>query len=561
MRSVDELIGAFARTPEEDATETADIAAIRAALGQEIAGERGRHIEHGRAGRIWRRRSGVRPEQRSIGGVVILAMAAVVTVGVAAVFLIALGAGRHAAPVSGLNGPVGSPVSAGFEAQSVTAISFRRWWLIGQRPCSHEECLAIVRTSDGGRTFVSIPAPPLRYKTARCTAQLQFADQRNGFVVYGCAMGTSLYVTHDGGGHWHKLDLGGYVSRLATGGGEAYAAIIRDPRNPITGELMRSPVGEDDWKTISPSGIPNGPPGKFGLAARGNDLFALSENTLLISHDRGASFSRSTLGYGLGCTIQPVAARVVWAFCLGPRDGAVLRSTDGGHSFVNANRGPYAPSRAVFAAADANTALVGYQQLMLTADAGRSYTPVGPVADGGWADLVFTDPRHGVGLVFATGSGTSSRLYATDDGGHTFHGVPIGAGAPTRPAPDCRSPQLRMTDSAEGVNTGAIVFAEIRDTGAPCILAGKVTFAVYQAGKLANVRGNPARVTLASKTIEKVQPEFPKWPNFYWLNWCGTSHQIHGTLTYRRIVLQIRFPVLPVCINSKRPSSIQPQIF
>lgn len=421
---------------------------------RELGGEFERVTQESRGlrGLTWRETA---RRSRRLAGVVALMVSVLVVVAVGAVFLSAHQAARHTAPSSRLNGPASGPVPAGFDPRSVSAISNERWWLLGQRPCSPKACLAIVRTSDGGRSFVSIPAPPVHYEQAGCpyaaVSQLKFADARNGFA-YGCA----LYVTHDGGGHWQKLDLGGDVSQLVTGGGEAYA-IVSDTHGPGTSKLMRSPIGKDDWKTLSPMGGSGGPPVGNGLAARGGDVFVLSfgSSSLLISHDRGASFSRSSLGYGLPCTIQPVTARVVWAFCASGTLSVVLRSTDGGHSFVGAGGGPKAQGEyhaAVFAAAGATKAVVGFGQLLLTANAGHSYTAVGP-AVAQWESFVFTDPSHGIGLALPTNAPTGARVYVTDDGGYTFHLVPIGSAPPTGPSRpygvSCHSSQLLLAFGQE----------------------------------------------------------------------------------------------------------------
>jgi photosystem II stability/assembly factor-like uncharacterized protein len=400
--------------------------------------------------RARRRARAVWPDRRSVGGVVMVAMAVLATAAVAAVFLIALGAVQRDAAGSRVARPVGGPVPEGFQPRALTAISSRRWWVLGERPCSPKACLAIVRTTDGGRSFVSISAPPVHYASAGCpyapVSQLRFADQRDGFA-YGCA----LYVTHDGGGHWRKLDLGGDVSQLATAGGEAYA-IVSDTHGPGTSKLMRSPVGKDAWTVLPAPSRPGQPPVGNGLAARGSDVYVLSfgSSILWISHNRGASFSRSSLGSGLPCTIQPATARVVWAFCSGGTNGAVLRSTDGGQTFRGADGGPNAQGEyhgAVFAASGPANAVVGFGQLLATSDAGRSYSPIGP-AVAQWESLVFTDAYHGVGLAFPTDALTDARVYVTDDGGDTFHVVPIGSPAPVRPrrpyGVSCHSSQLLL---------------------------------------------------------------------------------------------------------------------
>src|SRR5207244_13617015 len=55
--------------------------------------------------------------------------------------------------------PQGSAVPAGFEPVSATFISSADGWVLGSVPCQDARCPAIVRTTDGGSTWSSIPAP------------------------------------------------------------------------------------------------------------------------------------------------------------------------------------------------------------------------------------------------------------------------------------------------------------------------------------------------------------------------------------------------------------------
>ena len=311
----------------------------------------------------------------------------------------------------------------GFEPVSASVLGARMWWLLGERPCSPKACLAIVRTTDGGRSFVAVSAPALRYELAGCpyvaVSALAFADARDGYA-YGC----QLYVTHDGGVRWRAVSLGGYVTDVAVGAGEAYA-IVSAPNG--TNRLMRSSTAREHWTALPTGGDP------VNVTVRGRALFVqMDAGRLLISHDQGATFSRNnTVGFGLPCAAQPVTRRVLWAFCAGGTMGHVLRSTNGGRSFRLAEGGKEGGGAsdeyhgAAFAAASASTAVVGFEQLLRTTDAGRSYQEVGPRGEQ-WVFLAFGDPTHGVALAGPPdGAGPADHVYVTADGGRSFTLIPV----------------------------------------------------------------------------------------------------------------------------------------
>jgi hypothetical protein len=274
---------------------------------------------------------------------------------------------------------------------------------------------------------VGIPAPRVPFESAPGSpgqtigvSQLRFADSEDGF-----AYGSSLYVTHDGGARWHPVSVGGPVADLAIAGGAAYAIV--GPGGGAPGRLMRAPIGSDNWITLRAAGSVLG-----GLWVHGADVLVQSADNarVLVSKDRGVTFAgyRSPV-VGLSCQYVEPQSSIIWAHCATGTLSAVWRSGDGGRSFQLAYgagaRGPMMPNSAIFAAASPSVAVVGYQSLLRTGNAGATYQPVGP-AGLQWEYLGFTDATHGAALAFPSSSSAAhERLYYTTDAGRTYHLVPI----------------------------------------------------------------------------------------------------------------------------------------
>ena len=312
-----------------------------------------------------------------------------------------------------VRGPAG-PVPPGFGPESFTSIGSDMWWLLGDAPCSSPPCTSIVRTDDGGHSFVGTPAP----RTTQAS-QLRFANAADGF-----AFGGQLWVTHDAGAFWHQVRLGGAVTELATAHGFAYALVRYGHKG--AGRLERAPLGSDTWTTLTGAGS-----AYAGLWAHGPDVLvgASGGGALEISHNAGVSFTQApSPSKGLPCEFEEPASGVVWAHCATGTESATWRSTDSGTRFEPVH-GPAQPNSARFAAASSTTAVLGAGTLFRTTDGGAHYTRVTSVGSvTAWQYLGFTDATHGVAVGYVGSAPTPSdeRLYYTSDGGATYHLVSIG---------------------------------------------------------------------------------------------------------------------------------------
>jgi photosystem II stability/assembly factor-like uncharacterized protein len=195
-------------------------------------------------------------------------------------------------------GPAGGPVPAGFHAVDLSFVDVNHGWALGTAPCAAPPCTSIVRTTDGGHSWVGIPAPraPLAGSPGSISG-LRFADRLRG---YAFGIGAS-YRTVDGGASWQRSTL---------------ASIALEARIPTVLEIdggapdcspgchfriESSTVGRDDWRPIP---LPvSGLPGVGAQLVRSGSLAAAlftanpaggaqsATSVLLVSSDNGQHWS------------------------------------------------------------------------------------------------------------------------------------------------------------------------------------------------------------------------------------------------------------------------------
>ena len=313
-----------------------------------------------------------------------------------------------------VHAPAG-PVPPGFGAESFTAIGTGTGGCWGARRARTPPCTSIVRTDNGGHSFVGTPAP----RTTQ-VSQLRFANAADGF-----AYDSQLWVTHDAGATWHQVRLGGAVTELATAGGFAYALVRYGHKG--AGRLERAPLGSDTWTTLAGAGS-----AYAGLWVHGPDVLVGSDDgaTLQISHNSGVELHPG--GVAVEGTARVTSRNRPPASCgptapPGPRAPPGARRTPGAH--FQPVHGPAQPNSALFAAATSTTAVLGADKLFRTTDGGAHYatvTSVGAVT--AWQYLGFTDATHGVAIGYVGSSPTpgDERLYYSSDAGATYHLVSIG---------------------------------------------------------------------------------------------------------------------------------------
>lgn len=355
--------------------------------------------------------------------------------------------------------PVGGPVPAGFDPVSFTAVSPNEYWLLGDAPCSNAVCTSIVRTTNGGASFVGIPAPPAPLGTAGVGPQsgtavatsaggvntLRFADPLDGYA-YSPGPGGAFWDTHDGGGHWAEPSFlpGRVLLGFGTGAGYAFALVGSCADGSCSSMVLeRSPVSSDSWSPVDLP-VPAGAAPLVAMAVHGPDLWlsvsasqSQPNQLLVVGTGSGGTFAtyKSPCYSGLGGRLYATSAQVVWAVCPTGMLAGLWRSTDGGAQWQQLSSVGELPNSAVLAPASDTTAVVapspeGY--LLRTTDGGATWEVVHAGSPGySWAWAGFTDAATGAALE-VSGSVPAGwpwphgpfpeQLWRSDDGGATWSG-------------------------------------------------------------------------------------------------------------------------------------------
>ncbi|HEU5195389.1 MAG TPA: hypothetical protein VFW70_11675, partial [Methylomirabilota bacterium] len=119
-------------------------------------------------------------------------------------------------------------VPKGFQVADLTFVGTEDGWALGTGQCfktPSRRCTALLRTSDGDESWVSVMNPPATIGGTcdTCIEHIRFANDKVGYA-YGQ---NALFMTKDGGAHWTRQaggadaleTLSGNVIRVADGGG------------------------------------------------------------------------------------------------------------------------------------------------------------------------------------------------------------------------------------------------------------------------------------------------------------------------------------------------------
>jgi photosystem II stability/assembly factor-like uncharacterized protein len=344
--------------------------------------------------------------------------------------------------------PVGGPVPASFRAVDLTWVSTDEGWALGTAPCAQAPCTSIVRTLDGGRHWVGMPAPVAALgqygecaQNQACVTTLRFANPQVGYA-YGP---DTLFLTTDGGQHWQRQSGGAWGLEAADG------TVLRLMNKCLPGcdfTVQRAAVGSGDWTTVP---LPGGGQTAGAQLVRAGHLVALltrgrvaggadhQTSVLFISSDAGSSWTSR----GEPCPQQSSVEIDSTAVTIAP-DGSItvlcaarndserhftMTSTDGGGHFTAAPAVLGSAAGDTLGAASSSTLLVSLDLLYLSTDGGRSWSRVDKLPGGGPGQASYIGFETGtVGRVLApdsTGGPGASTVWTTTDAGRSWTAQPF----------------------------------------------------------------------------------------------------------------------------------------
>ena len=373
--------------------------------------------------------------------------------------------------------------SARFEPLSASFVSASEGLVLGATPCAKATCTALVTTSDGGRSWTGVPAPPAPLAGPPTGVGAVPGDAvgtilSTGASSYASGPGLWASTSASGAARWVRLHPGGPVLDLAVDAGTLWAVVAscwsqdKGCAAPSL-RLERAPAGTDAWRVV---------PGVGGfydaqLLFRGATGWVAmwprrlpSPVTIWRTTDDGVSWSRipdpcyrPTWAIDLAELASP-GGSTLFELCAG-NSGAgqeaktVLESTNGGTSTRPAGAAPLGGLVEAFAAPSPSLLVLAASSaaglLDRSADAGRHWK-VTTLDDGGagLSDLAFASPSVGVVVDGRPSSGPfPDQLLVTRDGGLTWSVVPVSEG-PTPRAGDVPRRSPRHVDHAPWIRSG-----------------------------------------------------------------------------------------------------------
>ena len=351
--------------------------------------------------------------------------------------------------------PVGAPVPPNFRPSSLTAVSTRTIFTIGQAGtpgnCATQYCTSVARTQDGGATWTGLPAPLTGAPDGSAgVGQIRFLEGINGW-----AFGPELWATHNGGKSWHRIGTHGQrvidveavgnrafaVEATCTGTGPEYAA-------QCDGFTLYSTLASaDSWTKVGATTTNLAPPGgaQGGAQGAGSAAIVLTGTRGYLLAPDGRLYAGPVDGTAawhaasdIPCdTGQPQANGQPAGALLGaePPQSLILDCTQDKLIYTSSNAGKSwqqmwtaptaAPATSIAASPAYSVMLATSQGIYLLPSQNGTWQPAtldGTAPAAGFGYVGMTDDTHGMALPADPGNGT---VWFTVDGGLTWKPSPV----------------------------------------------------------------------------------------------------------------------------------------
>ncbi|HEY0807829.1 MAG TPA: hypothetical protein VGD84_22375 [Pseudonocardiaceae bacterium] len=351
--------------------------------------------------------------------------------------------------------PVGTAgataVPTGFQSSSTSWLTPTTGVVLGYAPCPQTTwCPALLATDDAGATWHSRTPPPIPLPDNGNQVDILLA----GPLAAIANDGVHIQVTRDGARHWSPVAIpglpdSGFISRIAVAHGQLYAVASTFGTDGATklysGSLYASALAPVPGVAVTASGgISYGDVSTRGGVAQVRLGANLATAQYWISLD-GTRFQTAPVPCPVtnSAKLAGIVQRQVIALCVGdggdPTPGSNPKQWTSapaiGQPFTLGGKPPLGGETTDFAAASATSATVSAEGgdvffLYSTFDGGATWTTT--LADDQirgvvFGDLSFVTPSIGFVQVGQPNTfGSPPVVYRTDDGGHTWHPLPVG---------------------------------------------------------------------------------------------------------------------------------------
>jgi len=327
--------------------------------------------------------------------------------------------------------PPGGPVPAGFRVSSMTFVSASDGWVLGTtKTCAHAPCTSVLRTTNGGRSWVGIPAPKFRLISGTSSAgliRMRFADSLDGF-----AYGSQLWATHNGGSTWrHVRQLPGYITDLETSAGVVYAVTTNTGTSKQ--RVYSSRAGTNSWHRVSGLPVTSGYSGPGTITLHGTAAWIILGGRLYASQT-GSSWTKEPFRCPAHLSIASIGAyssQQITLLCtglvaLGSTAKVVYASSNGGATFTRRGTPSQAGDGGLLAEATPRHLFLasssGANFIYGSRNGGRTWHNSLFLTGGtGWNDFGFTTATQGVAVEGYPTIG--SHLWITYNAGRSWHKV------------------------------------------------------------------------------------------------------------------------------------------